>query len=230
MRLYVGITCPHCNVEFVELPLEHVQTSKASRCKQHLDTHHKPVADATSERMTDAAEELRAENARLTAELAAERAKATALVAKESRLVERNDSQGQRLRSVEEQLERINAQLTTQSLWQQAVSHALGLHAPPIPHFEACVDKITKMCSGKKRLREQLSQTQEDFKRYRKANEHTDDLLRCMSVFAEHPEAAKAFLRRLSKHAHPDKHRQSPEANKVATGMQKAINYLAETL
>lgn len=35
-RNYVGITCPHCNDIFVEIPEEHLSTNKASECKRHL--------------------------------------------------------------------------------------------------------------------------------------------------------------------------------------------------
>ena len=118
-RAYVGITCPHCKVEFIELPCEAVASNKASKCKQHLGkcpqappapkppdatTSHPPPPPAPTA-TTDALEELRADNARLRAEIESERSKSTALVAKETRLAERNDSQGQRLRSVEQQLE-----------------------------------------------------------------------------------------------------------------------------
>lgn len=35
-RQYVGVTCPHCNVVFVELPVESLASNKASKCKTHL--------------------------------------------------------------------------------------------------------------------------------------------------------------------------------------------------
>jgi hypothetical protein len=48
-RMYVEITCPACNKHFVDIPVESMDTSKASKCKNHLDTHHasidKPVTD-----------------------------------------------------------------------------------------------------------------------------------------------------------------------------------------
>ena len=225
-RAYVGITCPHFKMEFVELPCEAIASNKASKCKQHLGK----CKEALALNPTDATEELRSENARLRAELETERSKSTALVAKGTRLSERNESQGQRLRSVEQQLEQITSQLGSQAQWHQQVSLALGLDGRPIPRLEVCVDRITKMSSGKKRLREQLARKEDEFRSYKRANEHTDKLVECLRVFTEHPDAAKAFLRGLSKHAHPDKHRHTAAASRVATGMQQAINYLTETL
>ena len=47
--MYIEITCPICNKHFVDIPLESMDTSKASKCKNHLDTHHtstdKPTTD-----------------------------------------------------------------------------------------------------------------------------------------------------------------------------------------
>lgn len=36
MRLYVTITCPHCTTDFVDIPAERLEISKASKCLQHL--------------------------------------------------------------------------------------------------------------------------------------------------------------------------------------------------
>jgi len=38
--LYVGITCPHCKVEFKQIPEELISTNKASACKEHLRVCH----------------------------------------------------------------------------------------------------------------------------------------------------------------------------------------------
>lgn len=35
-RLYVTLTCPHCSSNFVDVPVERLETSKASKCLQHL--------------------------------------------------------------------------------------------------------------------------------------------------------------------------------------------------
>ena len=35
--MYIEIMCPHCRVKFVDLPAESIVTSKASKCKQHLE-------------------------------------------------------------------------------------------------------------------------------------------------------------------------------------------------
>lgn len=37
-RSYVGITCPHCKIEFIEIPVEALASNKASKCKCHLMT------------------------------------------------------------------------------------------------------------------------------------------------------------------------------------------------
>lgn len=37
-RLYVEIMCPKCNVMFLDMRVEQVVTSKASRCKHHIDS------------------------------------------------------------------------------------------------------------------------------------------------------------------------------------------------
>jgi hypothetical protein len=36
-RDYVGVTCPHCKVEFVQIPVDCLASKKASKCKTHLD-------------------------------------------------------------------------------------------------------------------------------------------------------------------------------------------------
>lgn len=38
MRNYVAVTCPHCKVAFVEIPIECIASKKASKCKTHLET------------------------------------------------------------------------------------------------------------------------------------------------------------------------------------------------
>lgn len=39
-RMYVEITCPYCNDTFTDIPAESIRTSKASRCKKHIDAVH----------------------------------------------------------------------------------------------------------------------------------------------------------------------------------------------
>ena len=221
-RSYVGISCPICKVEFVELPSEHVQTSKASRCKQHLDKCHAAPRDASAD-----AKDLLAENQRLRAELDAERSNAGL---KETRLIERNNSQGQRLRSVEQQLDEIKARLAGQDQWQEQVSKALGLDAPPIPTVKSCIGRIEALTSGRKRLRDQLSDKEAELQEFQYANRHADKIIRCMMVMTKHPGAAKVFLRKISLHSHPDRNGQSESSKAVSTGFQTSVNYLAETL
>ena len=35
-RLYVSITCPHCNVQFTEVPNDSIDKMKSTKCLQHL--------------------------------------------------------------------------------------------------------------------------------------------------------------------------------------------------
>jgi len=35
-RLYVSISCPHCKVQFIDIPMEQLLSTKASKCLQHL--------------------------------------------------------------------------------------------------------------------------------------------------------------------------------------------------
>ena len=35
-RAYTSLTCPHCNVAFVSLPVENIKTQKAGECLKHL--------------------------------------------------------------------------------------------------------------------------------------------------------------------------------------------------
>ena len=37
-RSYVEVSCPHCNVMFLDLAVEQLTSSKASKCKRHLDS------------------------------------------------------------------------------------------------------------------------------------------------------------------------------------------------
>jgi len=35
-RLYVSISCPHCKAQFIDIPMEQLLSTKASKCLQHL--------------------------------------------------------------------------------------------------------------------------------------------------------------------------------------------------
>ena len=76
---FVGITCPHCDVLFVEIPQANLKTNKASQCLKHLrkcrpdDVKDPPEKKRkyTNEDLMKAVEEVRAESAAERVELKA---------------------------------------------------------------------------------------------------------------------------------------------------------------
>ena len=77
MRTFVDIKCPHCGEICAEVPEEHVKTSKATNCLQHLrvcDKYDGPVKEAPEKKRKYTNEDIMNEVAKVRTELKTEMA------------------------------------------------------------------------------------------------------------------------------------------------------------
>jgi len=154
VRRYVGITCPHCDTLFVEIPLDSLSTNKASECKKHLlqctaaaeqGVHVEPAKRKRPVEATVASTDL--SSLQLRERLVEKDGELAAKSAENSRLITSNDGLRGRVSTLETQMAQLCAemdQLRPLVPLVQRITGELGLRAsvPPAASIDAYVEKI----------------------------------------------------------------------------------------
>ena len=107
---------------------------------------------------------------------------------------------------------------------------------PPIESEDLYIDKIEGLkkaavvreasgSSGCERHQRELDNLHVQIGELNKKNREAKDMVRCFAEYARNPTEAKAFLRKISKATHPDKHSgKDTVEGSLATGLQAALN------
>ena len=156
-RLYVPVTCPHCRLEFVEIPTDRLASNKASECRKHLAAC--PSNDAemdprqrSSPPSQQQQRELEAANATLSAQI-------TTLTASETRLISSNDQLTSRVASLERQMEELRLDMERRDRQRDQrdarrdallvqICEKLGIRTPPVPSIDTFVRRIDHLQKG----------------------------------------------------------------------------------
>ena len=181
----------------------------------------------------------------------------TTLTASETRLVTRNDELHGRVHSLETQMQQLRFEATEreqrrdlemqqlrnemQQLRQlvplvERITSELGLVAsvPPAAPVDAYVGKIARLKTAAavaKTARQQLEGARVSLAQLNRRNHQSRQLLECFSVFGTHRNEARAFLRAMAKHTHPDKHGGTEcVTGQLATGLQQALNLVRDLI
>ena len=121
-REYVSITCPHCNVSFVQIPSECLASNKASECIRHLRMCEKAKAagaQVAPRKRRAVAQTVAAESStgndvdstELLAQLESEKTNSAAILASKADLADRNDVLRGRVQSLEDQMSQLNVEM-----------------------------------------------------------------------------------------------------------------------
>ena len=113
---------------------------------------------------------------------------------------------------------------------------------PPIESDDLYIDKIeglkkaaaVREASGSsdcERHKRELNNLHAQIGELNKKNREAKDIVRCFAEYAKNPTEAKAFLRKISKATHPDKHggKDTVEGS-LATGLQAALNIVLTSI
>lgn len=224
-RMYIEITCPKCNKHFVDIPVESMDTSKASKCKNHLDTHHtsidKPTTDdnpatqlAPARKVPLAGESPQGEVAALRSEVAGMREKMEEQHEEMMRALGMRDAMAKTV-AIGFRINPDDAITVTRELPRKLESHtkrmddlqtANSLFGAKQQEFDGKVKR------QRAEYEKKLQGKNMEINRLKKQARTTDDL--------------KEALKNLRKTFHPDKKHQFEDKTTVMTAMSQEINNL----
>ena len=218
VRNYVSITCPHCSVAFVEIPVDSLGTNKASECKKHLQscTAAKIAgveAPATKKRELESSEAtaLVLRNTQLQTEKTELLAQNQTLQSDVSTLKTQVGTLNDTIVRMEHKMDAMNHKMDHMDGTIGAIANALGFKTPPNPSREALLERVGGLVQSSKRKRsvsihEHAHASQASLDRDDEVVELRKEAKRCKKLAKDAlADAKKEVHRKLIKSVHPDK-------------------------
>jgi hypothetical protein len=203
MRSYVGLTCPHCLDEFVEIPVDCMESNKASACNNHLrkceaakqagagaPPPKRRVAHVGVHSSDDQNTESRTAIVSQNAELKVENVQLGVVV----------DSLNGKIDELTTTMKRMEARIDDLEKFQASIVDSLEIFTPPPPSTKECVRGIRKLketnvvvVSENERLRKQRNKAREERDTANAEKEDANVARKAFDSLARHKKFEKAM-------------------------------------